>query len=261
MSTYAEAVTLRPVAERTDYRKPSRFREAGVALALFGVVLSVVALVANIVVAGDPAADRAETTAWAFGLGTTAFAAVMTGIATVLVGILVRQRSWSATASWSGSGCASTGLSLALDLGGVGAEQSPHVGGLARRADRRHRAGVVEATGGGDHSGAPEAVSDEKARWLVLAAEVLRRADRVLDVGREVCVCEVALARTQPGEVEPQHRDPRVREASRDRRRRFHVLAAGETVCEERKPRRFPIRAPEPGIQRDTVRAGERDPR
>jgi hypothetical protein len=90
MSTYAEAVTLRPVAERTDYRKPSRFREAGIAIALTGVALAVVALIANVVVADSSAADRAETTAWTFGLGATAFATVMTGIAAILTGILVR---------------------------------------------------------------------------------------------------------------------------------------------------------------------------
>lgn len=90
MSTYAASATLRPLAERTDYRKPSRFREAGVVVALIGLALAAVVLIANIVVAGDSATERAETAAWTFGLGTTAFATVKIGIALILVGIITR---------------------------------------------------------------------------------------------------------------------------------------------------------------------------
>jgi Na+/melibiose symporter-like transporter len=90
MSTYAVRATLRPTAQTTDYRERSTLRGIGIIIALVGVVLAAVALIANIVVANDNPVDRAETTAWTFGLGTTAFMVVKLGIATTLVGILVR---------------------------------------------------------------------------------------------------------------------------------------------------------------------------
>ncbi len=78
-----------------DYRKPSRYRTAGIYLGLFGLALAVVTLVAN-VVAGiwvdDPARtlDVDQTLSWSFGLTTTAFAVLKIGIAVVLVGIIAR---------------------------------------------------------------------------------------------------------------------------------------------------------------------------
>ncbi len=88
MSTYAIRSTLRPLAKRTDQEKASRYRVAGIAIALVGLIAAGVALVGNIVVADQTA--PADTLAWTFGLSTLAFAAVKLGIATTLIGILVR---------------------------------------------------------------------------------------------------------------------------------------------------------------------------
>ena len=52
MSTNALRTTLRPAAGRTDYREPSLYRIAGVAIALVGLMVAAVALIANLVVAG-----------------------------------------------------------------------------------------------------------------------------------------------------------------------------------------------------------------
>lgn len=89
MSTYAESATLRPRAEKTDYRQPSTFRTAGLVIAVAGLMVAAVPLIADIAVADDPA-DNADTLAWSFGLNFTAFSMIMLGIATTLVGILVR---------------------------------------------------------------------------------------------------------------------------------------------------------------------------
>lgn len=88
MSTYAIRSTLRPLAERTDQERASRYRVAGIVIALVGLVAATVALVGNIVVADQT--GNADTLAWTFGLSTLAFATVKIGIATTLIGILVR---------------------------------------------------------------------------------------------------------------------------------------------------------------------------
>ncbi len=88
MSTYALRSTLRPLAERTDQQKASRYRVAGIVIALIGLMVAAASLIGNVVVADEAA--NADTLAWTFGLGTAGFAAVMLGIATTLIGILVR---------------------------------------------------------------------------------------------------------------------------------------------------------------------------
>jgi hypothetical protein len=88
MSTYAIRSTLRPLAERTDQEKASRYRAAGIVIALVGLMAAAAAAVASVVVADE--AGNADTLAWTFGLGTAAFAAIKIGIATTLIGILVR---------------------------------------------------------------------------------------------------------------------------------------------------------------------------
>src|SRR5919106_3030135 len=71
---------------RSFPRQPPRCK----GIALSGLMLASVALIANAVVAGDPAAERADTLAWSFGIGTTGFAVAKLGIAATLIGILVR---------------------------------------------------------------------------------------------------------------------------------------------------------------------------
>jgi len=81
-------------APGTDHEKPTRYRRVGFVLALVGLMLAMVSLIANLVAAefvGDGATDRAEQTlAWSFGLNTAAFGTIKLGIAIVLIGILVR---------------------------------------------------------------------------------------------------------------------------------------------------------------------------
>lgn len=61
---------------------------AGIVIALVGLMAVAASLIGNVVVADEAA--NIGTLAWTFGLGTVGFAAVMLGIATTLVGILVR---------------------------------------------------------------------------------------------------------------------------------------------------------------------------
>lgn len=88
MNTYAIRSTLRPLAERTDQEKASRYRVAGIVIALIGLMAAAASAVGNFVVADE--VGNADTLAWTFGLGTAGFAAIKLGIATTLIGILVR---------------------------------------------------------------------------------------------------------------------------------------------------------------------------
>ncbi len=79
-------------AGRGDHRSTSRERQFGVAIAVLGLALATVTLVANIY-AGNLVADGQSVSAilpWSFGLTTLAFGTVKLGIAAILVGILVR---------------------------------------------------------------------------------------------------------------------------------------------------------------------------
>lgn len=75
----------------SNYRATTRHREIGFGLAALGLVLAVIALIANIAAANssDPT-TAAETLAWSFGLTTTSFGTIKFGIGIVLVGILIR---------------------------------------------------------------------------------------------------------------------------------------------------------------------------
>lgn len=82
----------RPAAA-ADYSRPSRYRTIGFLLGFIGLALAVVTLIANIVAAGDIGTDATnvrETLTWSFGLTTAAFAMLKFGIATVLMGVLIR---------------------------------------------------------------------------------------------------------------------------------------------------------------------------
>ncbi|MEE8336905.1 MAG: hypothetical protein V3R95_02465 [Dehalococcoidia bacterium] len=85
-------VLQRPAAT-ADYSRPSTYRTAGFVLGLTGLGLAIVTLFANLVAADnvgtDPTAVR-ETLAWSFGLTTAAFGLIKFGIATILMGVLIR---------------------------------------------------------------------------------------------------------------------------------------------------------------------------
>ena len=80
---------IRPKAGE-DFRSKSKQRRVGLVLALAGLMIAVVTLIANISAANGNEIDAPEILAWSFGLTTTAFAAIKFGIAVVLIGILVR---------------------------------------------------------------------------------------------------------------------------------------------------------------------------
>jgi hypothetical protein len=78
-----------------DYRAKSKFRTVGFTIAVFGIMLAMVTLVANLIAGGlvtDPgqATQSASILAWSFGLTTTAFATLKVAIAVVLMGIVLR---------------------------------------------------------------------------------------------------------------------------------------------------------------------------
>jgi hypothetical protein len=87
-------VLSRPGVE-DEYRAKSKFRTAGFTLAVFGIMLAMVTLVANLVAGGLVAEPSGTTEAasilgWSFGLTTTAFGTLKVAIAVVLMGIVLR---------------------------------------------------------------------------------------------------------------------------------------------------------------------------
>ncbi len=70
----------------------ANLRSAGITAAMIGVALVGVTLIANLAVAADTGTGLARTLAWSFGLTITGFAALKTGIALTLIGILLRVR-------------------------------------------------------------------------------------------------------------------------------------------------------------------------
>lgn len=83
--------TLTRPATGADWSQHTSHRKVGFGLALIGLMLAAVTLIANLTVAGDIGSDSAlSTLRWSFGLTTLAFGTIKIGIAVVLVGILVR---------------------------------------------------------------------------------------------------------------------------------------------------------------------------
>lgn len=89
MTTHVLRLTRRP-APTVALEAPSRFPVVGIALGLGGLAAVLVALVGNVAAAGDGGVERAETLAWTFGLATAGVATLKLGIATILMGVLVR---------------------------------------------------------------------------------------------------------------------------------------------------------------------------
>ncbi len=75
-----------------DHRKPSTYRRVGLALAVVGLVGTMVAFVADLVAAAgvNQANSYQETLAWSFGLTILSFGTIKIAIAIVLMGIVVR---------------------------------------------------------------------------------------------------------------------------------------------------------------------------
>ncbi len=88
MATTVRSIRVRPTPT-ADHRAPSRPRTVGIVLAVVGLLLALVTLIANVPV-GTGGADPATTLPWSFGLTTTAFGTIKLGIGIVLWGILMK---------------------------------------------------------------------------------------------------------------------------------------------------------------------------
>lgn len=87
-----QAVLRRPAPD-ADYRQPSRFRTNGFLLGVIGVGLIAAALIGNLVAVGEVGEEGTRLRsilAWTFGVTTLGLVTVKLGIATVLMGIIVR---------------------------------------------------------------------------------------------------------------------------------------------------------------------------
>ncbi len=80
---------LRPRAD-ADYRAPSQQKGRGIALALVGLAITMIAFFGNLAAVGQSGADQASTLAWTFGVTTTGFALIKTAIAVVLWGVILK---------------------------------------------------------------------------------------------------------------------------------------------------------------------------
>ena len=81
---------IRP-APGSDFRPVSGHRKVGYGLALIGLMVLAVTLIANIVAANDSDPISAlETLAWSFGLTTVGLGTIKLAISVVLIGILIR---------------------------------------------------------------------------------------------------------------------------------------------------------------------------
>ena len=59
-------------------------------------------------------------------------------------------------------------------------------------------------------------------------------AEQVADIRRKIGVGEIAFGRAQPGEIEPQNREPARRQSGGDIARRKNIFGASEAVGEKR---------------------------
>jgi hypothetical protein len=152
------------------------------------------------------------------------------------------------------------GFAVSLDEAVLlGGDESGGVGGVRGSGDRRHRQHLGDLGSGGQHGGASEAVADEERWGLVAVAEHGGGSDEVGHVGGERRVGELAFARAESREVEPQHGEARPDESRADPRRGGDVLAAGEAVDEEGEGPWPPVRKIEASGELVTAGAGEGD--
>lgn len=88
--TAALEVLRRPVS--TDHAASSKFRPIGFFVGLIGMIAALVAMIGNFVAAGDigDGTSTRETLAWTFGLNIAGFGTIKLGIATILMGVLLR---------------------------------------------------------------------------------------------------------------------------------------------------------------------------
>lgn len=85
----AVQLVRRPPAS-ADWTSRSRYRDAGMLVAVTGLMVVMVATAATFVVGDDPIDGRQDTVAWAFGLNFAGLNLIKIGIALTLMGIVIR---------------------------------------------------------------------------------------------------------------------------------------------------------------------------
>lgn len=128
---------------------------------------------------------------------------------------------------------------------------------IGRRRDGRDRPGFGDLPGGREDRGAAEAVADQDRWRLADAAQMIGGAHEIGDVGGEGRIGKIAFAGAEPGEVEAEHGDAPCGERNRDALGRQRVLAAGETVREQRVSRGLAVRQLQCGRELMATLAGE----
>lgn len=124
---------------------------------------------------------------------------------------------------------ASTGKSdkrflLRREFGSSVKQGTTQEGGLRGRTNRRDHCRFRDQRRHRQDGGPAEAVADQQTWGLVIVTEEVRGRAQVVQVGGEVGISEVALAFTQPREVEPQHGDAAFHERATDPVNHFQVL-------------------------------------
>ena len=101
---------------------------------------------------------------------------------------------------------------------------------------------IGHSLGGAAVLAAAGQVPDHELRGLVGLAQIVRRLQKIRDIGGKAGVGEFAIAVAQPGEIEAKDRDALVGQSGRDPCRRKDILRAGKAVGEQRVGLWFPVR-------------------
>jgi hypothetical protein len=121
-------------------------------------------------------------------------------------------------------------LSVPLDRRHICMKARDDVLGVRWRRDGHHRLHGREVAGHGQHSRAPEGMSDQKFGRAMMLGQISGRASEILQVRRESCCSRTPHRGTEPREVEAQHGNAAQGEFGRDPLRCKHVLGAGEAM-------------------------------
>jgi hypothetical protein len=141
-------------------------------------------------------------------------------------------------------------FALLPNLSHLIAEQACDMRRVEGRRNRHHRACLGNAMRGRQHRGTAEAMPDED-RWRgQRAPQMIGGGDEIIHVRGKRGVGELAFARAEAGEIEPQRRDAPLFQSVGDVAGRPVVLAAGKAVREQGDRTYLTARAIKQGGQR-----------
>jgi hypothetical protein len=121
--------------------------------------------------------------------------------------------------------------------------------GIGRSGDGDDRSGIGNLVCCSEHGSAAEAMADQKRWRLVGLAQVIGGSHEIGNVGGEGRIGEVTFARTEAGEIEPQHRNAFCGERHRNPLRGQAILAASEAMRKQRVGADFTFRLVQCGGQ------------